>query len=98
MTRTLFIGDEVAAAGWRLAGVATQVPEAGAEGHALASAPQDAMLVLVSAETAARIPEAQLRTALRRISPVTVIVPDLRGAVPYPDVAARLKRQLGIES
>jgi hypothetical protein len=30
--------------------------------------------------------------------PVTVVVPDLREQAPYPDVAARMKRQLGIES
>jgi vacuolar-type H+-ATPase subunit F/Vma7 len=98
MTHALFIGDEVAAAGWRLAGAATQVPAPGTEGEALAAALSDAALVLIAAETAARIPEVQLRAALRRLSPVTVIVPDLRGLVPYPDVAARMKRQLGIES
>jgi hypothetical protein len=54
--------------------------------------------VLVSAEAAARIPEPQLRAALRRLVPVTVVVPDLREQAPYPDVAARMKRQLGIES
>jgi vacuolar-type H+-ATPase subunit F/Vma7 len=98
MTRTYFIGDEVAAAGWRLAGVDTRVPEPGAEGEALAAAANDATLVLVSAETATRIPDNQLRAALRRVTPITVIVPDLRGVVPYPDVAARMKRQLGIET
>ncbi len=54
--------------------------------------------MLLAAEVAARIPDAQLRAALRRVTPVTVILPDLREAIPYPDVAARMKRQLGIES
>ena len=98
MAALVFIGDEVAAAGWRLAGVEARATLPGAEGEQLAKALQEAQLVLVSAEAAARIPEAELRAALRRLTPVTVVVPDLREAVPYPDVAARMKRQLGIES
>jgi vacuolar-type H+-ATPase subunit F/Vma7 len=94
MSALVFIGDEVAAAGWRLAGVDARASAAGAEGLELARALEEAQLVLVSAEAAARIPEPQLRTALRRLVPVT----DLREAMPYPDVAARMKRQLGIES
>jgi len=98
MSALVFIGDEVAAAGWRLAGASAHLCTPGMEGSALEQALAGAELVLVSAEAAARIPEAQLRAALRRLDPVTVVVPDLRGAVAYPDVAARMKRQLGIES
>lgn len=93
-----FIGDDVAAAAWRLAGVPSQAHDPGQEGEALARALAQAELVLVAAEAAARIPEAELRAALRRLRPVTVIVPDLREALAYPDVVARMKRQLGIES
>ena len=98
MASVVFIGDEVAAAGWRLAGAAARIPAPGGEGATLAAALDEAALVLLAAEVAARIPEAQLRAALRRVSTVTVVVPDLREAAPYPDVAARMKRQLGIES
>ncbi len=98
MAALVFIGDEVAAAGWRLAGVDARATAPGAEGAQLAKALEEAQLVLVSAEAAARIPEAELRAALRRLTPVTVVVPDLRETVPYPDVAARIKRQLGIAS
>lgn len=98
MATCVFIGDAVAAAGWRLAGVHARACAPGEEADALAAALEEAELVLLAAESAARIPEAGLRAALRRLHPVTVIVPDLREAVPYPDVAARLKRQLGIES
>ena len=98
MASLVFIGDEVAAAGWRLAGVEARAAAPGEEGARLAKALEEAQLVLVSAEAAAHIPEAELRAALRRLTPVTVVVPDLREAAPYPDVAARMKRQLGIES
>ena len=63
-----------------------------------AEARRTASQVLGEARSAARLPEAQLRAALRRLAPITVVVPDLREAAPYPDVAARMKRQLGIES
>ena len=98
MAACVFIGDEAAAAGWRLAGAATSVPLPGGESPALARAISEAALVMVSAEIARRIPGGELRAALRRLEPVTVVVPDLRGATPYPDVTARMKRQLGIES
>jgi vacuolar-type H+-ATPase subunit F/Vma7 len=98
MSAFVFIGDDVAAAGWRLAGAATRIPAPGAEAATLAGALDEASLVLLAAEVAARIPDAQLRAALRRVTPVTVILPDLRETTAYPDVAARMKRQLGIES
>jgi vacuolar-type H+-ATPase subunit F/Vma7 len=98
MASLVFLGDAVAAAGWRLAGVDARAVDAGDEAAALGRALGQAQLVILSADTAARIPEPQLRAALRRLSPVTVVVPDLREAVPYPDVSARMKRQLGIET
>lgn len=98
MASIVFIGDEVAAAGWRLAGAQARIPERGGEGAALDAALGEAALVLLAAEVAARIPEAEVRSALRRVAPVTVVVPDLRESVPYPDVPARMRRQLGIES
>ena len=98
MGAPVFLGDEVAAAGWRLAGVDARVPRAGAEGAVLAAALAQAPLVIVSAGIAARMPEPALRAALRGLAPLTVIVPDLRGTAPYPDIAARMKHQLGIEA
>ena len=98
MPRFVFIGDEVAAAGWRLARVHARATVPGAASDPLAPPQGDAQLVVLAADAAARIPEAQLRAALCRVTPVTVVVPDLREAIPYPDVAARMKRQLGIES
>jgi len=96
MSAPIFVGEEVSAAGWRLAGVRTVVPEEGDEAAALATARARAPLVLVGAATAARIPEATLRAAQAALAPLTLIVPDLSGE-PVPDVAARLRHQLGLE-
>lgn len=93
-----YIGDEIGAAGWRLAGAAAAVPEPGAERAALdAARGADAALVLVAADVAARIDNAVLREALAALSPLVLVVPDTQGQVPLPDFAARLRMQLGLE-
>lgn len=93
-----YLGDEISAAGFRLAGVATHVPAAGEETAALAAACAEAKLVLVSAAVAARIDEAALSRALAALSPLTMLVPDAAGKVVLPDIASRLRRQLGLEA
>jgi vacuolar-type H+-ATPase subunit F/Vma7 len=97
LSTPVYIGDEASAAGWRLAGVRVVVPEEGAEASALATALSHAPLVLLSSAVAARIPEDSLRTTQAALAPLTLIVPDLAGNVPVPDVAARLRHQLGLE-
>jgi vacuolar-type H+-ATPase subunit F/Vma7 len=95
--RAIFIGPEADAAGFRLAGLEVRVPEAGAESAALAAARERAEIVFISAGTAARIPEAEMRAAICALAPITGIVPELLGTTPLPDVAARLRRELGLE-
>jgi len=97
MTVAYYLGDEISAAGFRLAGATTRVPAPGAETDALAAARAESKLVLVSAPVAARIDEAALARALAALSPLTLLVPDPAGEVPLPDIAARLRRQLGLE-
>jgi vacuolar-type H+-ATPase subunit F/Vma7 len=97
MTALHYIGDEIGAAGWRLAGAAVAVPEAGAERAALDTARADAALVLVAADVAARIDAAALREAVAALAPLVLVVPDTQGQLPLPDFAARLRMQLGLE-
>lgn len=98
MPAPVYLGDELAAAGFRLAGVEAIVPERGSEATALASARETAPLVLVSAAVAARIPESVMRNATAALAPLVLVVPDLTTMTPLPDLAARLKRQLGLEA
>jgi len=93
----LYLGDETTAAGYALAGVDARVPEAGAETEALARARAEASLVLVAADVAARIDPDAWRAAALALSPLTLIVPDLAGTAPLPDVAADIRRDLGLE-
>jgi vacuolar-type H+-ATPase subunit F/Vma7 len=97
MPAPVYLGDELAAAGFRLAGVEASVPDKGGEAAALAAACERAPLVLVSAAVAARIPETQMRMATAALSPLVIVVPDLASMMPLPDLAARLRKQLGLE-
>ena len=98
MAAPIYLGDEVSAAGYRLAGALVRTPGAGEEAAALAWARSQAPLVLVSAAVAAGIGEAVLRAALSAPAPLVLVVPDLQGVVPLPDLAARLRGQLGLEA
>jgi len=108
MARALYLGDEVSAAGWRLAGAATRVVGAGEEARAVGAARDAALdaafdaalgeapLVLVSAALAARIEPSRLQSALAALAPLVLVVPDPQGDKPLPDLAARLRAQLGM--
>lgn len=97
MAAPVYLGDEVSAAGYRLAGVRTRVPERGGEAAALLAARAEAPLVLVSATVAARIADDALRDAQTALAPLVLVVPDLVAGASVPDLAARLRKQLGLE-
>lgn len=97
MQAPIYLGDEVNGAGFRLAGARVHVPEPGRAAEALEEACRLAPLVLVSAAVAAQIPEARLAAVVAAISPLTLVVPDPVGGTPMPDLARRLRGQLGME-
>lgn len=98
MAAPLYIGDEIGAAGWRLAGARVAVPQPGGEAAALARGRAEAPLVLVSAAVAARIDAAVLAAAGSALAPLVLVVPDPQGEVALPDLAGRLRKQLGLEA
>ena len=98
MTAPIYLGDEVSAAGYRLAGALVRTPAASEAAATLAWARTRAPLVLLSAAVAAAIDEAVLRPALSALAPLVLIVPDPHGEVPVPDLGARLRAQLGLEA
>ena len=98
MPAPVYLGDEVSGAGFRLAGALVRTPRPGEEAATLAWARASAPLVLVSATVAAGAGDALMRTALSALSPLLLVLPDLHGEVPLPDLAARLRGQLGLEA
>jgi vacuolar-type H+-ATPase subunit F/Vma7 len=97
MTAPIFIGDELSAAGYRLGGAVVHLPAPGREAASFEWARQQAPLVVITAEVAARLPPALLSQALVAARPPVLIVPDVRGRVAPPDLAHALRRQLGME-
>jgi vacuolar-type H+-ATPase subunit F/Vma7 len=94
----IYLGDEVSAAGYRLAGAQVRTPGRGEASAALAKARAEAPLVLVSATVAADIGAGALRPALAATEPLVLVVPDVNGTTRLPDVAARMREQLGLEA
>ena len=98
MSAPIYLGDDVSAAGYRLAGARVRAPGAAEARAALARALVDAPLVLVSAALAADIGEAALLPALGAVAPLVLVVPDANGNAAPLDVAARMRAQLGLEA
>jgi vacuolar-type H+-ATPase subunit F/Vma7 len=97
MGAPFYVGDEVTAAGFRMAGVRVLIPERGSEAEAFAQARAEASFVMLCASIAARLEPEHLRAALIAADPPCVVLPDLHGAVARPDIATRLRSQLGLE-
>jgi len=97
VTTAVFIGDEVTAAAFRLAGVATQAPKPSDVTRAFRDATRDADLVIITANYAQAIDEESLHAAIRGADPLILVVPD-GGSRHWPkDLDARIERVLGIE-
>ncbi len=98
MDAIVFIGDELTAAGFRLAGIETIVPPAEDVAPAFAEAAGRAGLVIITAALAHQIPRGELDAAMAAEAPAVAIIPDVLFAAPPPDLARRLRQILGIET
>jgi vacuolar-type H+-ATPase subunit F/Vma7 len=99
MARVFYIGDEVTAAGYRLAGAEARVPVPSETGEVFRRACSDgADVILLSAALAPEIDPGELSAALIAEAPLVAIVPDAFGRCPPPDVARDVRLALGIES
>lgn len=95
----VYIGEELGATGYHLAGARTLVCNAGdAIDELLDNALSVAPLVLLGAGVANRLPAARLHTLLRSSQPLVVVVPEFGSAVAPPDLAGWLRGQLGMIS
>jgi len=97
MSDIVFIGDELSAAGFRLAGARVHAPAADETLAVFEAARREARLLLVTAAVAAHLPPALLSQALAATQPLLLVVPDVRGRQQPPDLGHRVRRQLGIE-
>ncbi len=98
MSAPIFIGDEVSAAAYRLAGARVRVPVQEDVMSVMRSARSEADLVLITAEFASHLPPQELARARAAVRPLVLVVPDVRENVPLPDLAKQLRSQLGVEA
>jgi vacuolar-type H+-ATPase subunit F/Vma7 len=96
MALCAFLGDEVSAAGFRLAGVEVHQPTAATAIDLFQRLRGEVELLLLTAEVADWLPEEGLRRALAAGRPLVLVIPDIRGRFQPPDISARLRRQLGM--
>jgi vacuolar-type H+-ATPase subunit F/Vma7 len=96
--RCVFVGDELSAAGYRLAGAechSPTLPEL--PGLVRRLREDDALaLLLITAEFAARLPQAELANALAAQRPAMLVIRDIRGRMPPRDTTGSIRRQLGL--
>ena len=97
MTTAVFIGDEVTAAAFRLAGMAAQAPKISDVARAFEDAAGKADLVIIAADYARGIDKESLRAAIRAADPPILVVPDGGNRYQPEDLDARIDRVLGIE-
>lgn len=93
----VYVGGEIEAAGFRLAGVSARIPRAGDEAAAFEQAHREATVVLMGAACARAVPRTLLEAALAAPSPLVAVLPEPGGA-PRFDPSAKVRRLLGVEA
>lgn len=96
MTAPIFIGDEINAAGYRLAGVRVRTPDPDDILDVITWASSQSSLVMLTPEYAAMLSDSDHDSFLSQESPPVVIVPDIRATKHVEDLASRLRSQLGV--
>jgi vacuolar-type H+-ATPase subunit F/Vma7 len=95
-TLIAFLGDELTALGYRLAGVECHHPDPAGVAERFAELCRRARLILITAEAADVLGPAELLRAQAAESPLVVVIPDVRRRRDPPDRAAAVRRQLGM--
>jgi vacuolar-type H+-ATPase subunit F/Vma7 len=98
MTRIAYVGDEVTAAGFRLAGLETYTAAPAEAAAALRRAiDDDSDCILLSCACASLVPPALLVEASSRPGGFFALVSDARGDAVPPDVGREVRDALGLE-
>lgn len=95
---SIFLGDELSAAGFRLCGVDARVPSPGDEAGCLKTALTEGRIVLLGFRCAKAIPPAALEASLAMLSPLVMVVPDWDGTQLASEPASKVRRVLGLDA
>lgn len=91
------IGDELNAAGFRLAGITVYTPAPGQELSLFREVLALHDLVLITVGEARHLPTEELNSALRGLSPPVLVLPDILEREPLRKLGQRIRRQLGLK-
>ena len=97
MGQVIFIGDEVTAAGFRLAGVACHSPERNELPDLLAKERDECDLIMITAQFAAWLEADTVEEMALWSRPLVAILPDIRNHQTPPNLEHAVRRELGIE-
>ena len=98
MGQVIFIGDEITAAGFRLAGVECHTPEPVELPKLLANKRDGCDLIMITAEYANWLGEKAVDEMALWSRPLVGILPDIRNQLSPPDLEHAVRRELGIEA
>jgi vacuolar-type H+-ATPase subunit F/Vma7 len=93
-----FVGDELAAAGYRLAGALTIVAEPAECAQAVATVMGRCNVLLLGERCASGLPPQEREALLTSIQPIVVIVPPMQERSSWRDAATRARQSLGLEA
>lgn len=96
MLAPVFIGDEVSAAGFRLAGVRIRTPLAEELPAVLSWARKNTSLILITAEFLQKLEKSAQQQLVSQLEPPVAVIPDVRNSVPVADLATQLRSHLGV--
>lgn len=96
--RPLVISDRLTAAGFRLAGMETVLATPDNLRERLHAALRGRQPILLTADLAEQLPAAELAAIIRRAHPPLAVVPDVSGHGASPDLAAKVRQALGVET
>jgi len=96
MSDILFIGDEISAAGFRLAGVNILIPKPGEESHVLDNLNDNLDLVIITAQVADTVLQHTIDQLMIQDKPLLLVLSDMRDQLLAPDLSVVLRSQLGL--
>jgi vacuolar-type H+-ATPase subunit F/Vma7 len=96
MAKLVFIGDEISAAGWALAGMDVITPPVGSEERTVKEALSNTELLIITTQIAQNITPALLEKILTSTSVLTHVVGNMQNQLPQPDYEAQLRAKLGL--
>lgn len=96
MSAPLFIGDEVSAAGFRLAGVRIRTPAEDELQQVLGWARSNVSFIMITSHYMAMLNKSERESLLRQEYPPVVEVPGMREQVAALDLATQFRGKLGV--